>query len=141
MPKTLLPDVNLWLALVFNAHIHHPPALAWFNNLSNEICHFCRLTQLGFLRLANNPKVFPKDAVSVAWQLCDTTLTDPRVAFATEPSGLEAAWRHFTHGQQFSPKLWNDAYLAAFAQAGGYEVVTFDQGFAQYAGVAVTFLP
>jgi toxin-antitoxin system PIN domain toxin len=143
MKKTLLPDVNVWLALVFNAHAHHPTALAWFNSLSGETCHFCRLTQIGFLRLANNPKVFPNDAVpvAVAWQLYDTTLTDPRVSFATEPAGLEAAWRQFTHGQQFSPKLWNDAYLAALALVGGYEVVTFDQGFAQYAGVAITFLP
>ena len=141
--KMLLPDVNVWLALVFNAHVHHPAALTWFNSLTSEICHFCRLTQLSFLRLANNPKVFPKDAVAVAvaWQLYDTTLTDPRVSFATEPAGLEAAWRQFTHGQQFSPKRWNDAYLAAFAQAGGYEVVTFDQGFAQYGGVALTLLP
>jgi toxin-antitoxin system PIN domain toxin len=143
MKKMLLPDVNVWLALVFNAHVHHPLALAWFNSLTDETCHFCRLTQLGFLRLANNPKVFPNDAVSVAvaWQLYDTTLTDPRVSFAAEPAGLEAAWRQFTHGQQFSPKLWNDAYLAAFAQAGGHEVVTFDQGFAQYAGVALKLLP
>jgi toxin-antitoxin system PIN domain toxin len=93
MTKTLLPDVNVWLALVFNAHVHHPASLGWFNSLSDETCSFCRLTQLGFLRLANNPKVFPKDAVSVAvaWQLYDTTLTDPRVRFAAEPSGLEAA--------------------------------------------------
>jgi predicted nucleic acid-binding protein len=32
--KTLLSDVNVWLALIFNAHAHHPAALAWFNSLS-----------------------------------------------------------------------------------------------------------
>lgn len=80
-------------------------------------------------------------SVAVAWQLYDTTLTDPRVAFAVEPPGLEAAWRQFTSGQQFSPKLWNDAYLAAFALAGGYEWVTFDRAFAQYGGVGITLLP
>lgn len=143
MKKIFLPDVNVWLALVFNAHVHHPIALAWFNHLSGDTCSFCRLTQMSFLRLANNPKVFPNDAVeaAVAWQLYDTALPDPKVSYAAEPAGLEAAWRHFTHGQQFSPKLWNDAYLAAFSQTGGYEVVTFDQSFAQYAGVAITLLP
>lgn len=142
MKKMLLPDVNVWLALVFNTHVHHPPALAWINGLSSEISYFCRLTQLGFLRLANNPKVFPKDAVSVAvaWQLYDTTRNDPRVSFASEPPGLESAWRQLTQGQQFSPQLWNDAYLAAFAQTGGYELVTFDKAIAQYPGVAVTVL-
>jgi predicted nucleic acid-binding protein len=36
--------------------------------------------------------------------------------------------------------LWNDAYLAAFAQTGAYELVTFDKAISQYAGVAVTLL-
>ncbi len=142
MKKTLLPDVNFWLALLFDAHVHHPPALVWFNGLSDEICYFCRLTQQGFLRLGNNPKVFPMAVpVAVAWQLYDTTLTDPRVSFASEPAGLETAWRQFTRGRQFSPHLWNDAYLAAFALAGDYEVVTFDKGFAQFAGISTTILP
>src|SRR5262249_4967336 len=116
----LLPDVNVWLALIFNAHVHHPSALAWIRSLSGDVAYFCRVTQMGFLRLANNPKVFPNDAVSAAaaWQLYDTTRSDPRVSFAVEPVGLESAWRQFTGGQQFSPKLWNDAYLAAFALTG-----------------------
>jgi toxin-antitoxin system PIN domain toxin len=142
MKKMLLPDVNVWLALVFSTHVHHPSALAWIDSLSDEISCFCRVTQMGFLRLANNPKVFPNDAVSVtvAWQLYDTTRIDPRVSFALEPAGLESAWRQFTQGQRFSPKLWNDAYLAGFAQTGGYELVTFDKAIAQYPGVAVIVL-
>jgi predicted nucleic acid-binding protein len=55
MTKMLLPDINVWLALVFDAHVHHPSALAWFNSLSDETAFFCRLTQQGFLRWANNP--------------------------------------------------------------------------------------
>jgi toxin-antitoxin system PIN domain toxin len=142
MKKTLLPDVNFWLALVFDSHDHHSSAARWIGGLSDEICHFCRLTQMGFLRLANNPKVFPKDAVTVtqAWQLYDATMNDPRVAFASEPAGLEPAWRVLIGGQQFPPKLWNDTYLAAMAQIGDYEVVTFDRGFSQYASVAKTIL-
>ena len=103
----LLPDVNVWLALVFDAHVHHPSALAWLNSITHETVYFCRLTQQGFLRLANNPKVFPRDAVStdMAWQLYDTTLSDRRVSFVDEPAGLETAWRGLTQGRQFSPKL------------------------------------
>jgi predicted nucleic acid-binding protein len=29
-------------------------------------------------------------------------------------------------------KVWNDAYLAAFAEAAAVEMVTFDQGFKQF---------
>ncbi len=138
----LLPDVNVWLALVFDTHVHHPSALAWIDGLSDQIACFCRLSQQGFLRLANNPKVFPNDAVATttAWELYDTTLSDPRVAFVEEPAGLELVWRRLTHGRPFTPKLWNDAYLAAFANVGGYKVVTFDQGFQQFTDVAVTVL-
>jgi predicted nucleic acid-binding protein len=27
----LLPDVNVWLALTFDSHIHHPAAKKWFD--------------------------------------------------------------------------------------------------------------
>jgi uncharacterized protein len=58
-----LPDDNLWLAMVFEAHTHHIVAKAWFESLSTEICAFCRLSQQGFLRLATNPRAFGEDAV------------------------------------------------------------------------------
>jgi predicted nucleic acid-binding protein len=36
--------------------------------------------------------------------------------------------------------VWNDAYIAAFAIAGGCEIVTFDQGFKQFPGLSCTIL-
>jgi uncharacterized protein len=142
MRKMLLPDVNVWLALVFDTHLHHRSAMAWINGITDETACFCRLTQQGFLRLSNNPKVFPNDAVTAAeaWRLYDTTVSDPRVTFADEPIGLEPAWRGLTEVRPFSPKLWNDAYLSAFAETGGFEVVTFDQGFSQFKGAPCTIL-
>ena len=132
--KMLLPDVNVWLALTFEAHVHHPAARAWFDGLSNEICFFCRLTQQGFLRLASNSRAFGSDAISLpdAWRACDQFLGDQRVAFANEPAGLEAFWRAFTNNEAFSKNIWSDAYLVAFAAAANIEVVTFDRGFARY---------
>jgi predicted nucleic acid-binding protein len=59
-----LPDVNLWLALVFDAHVHHVAAKSWYDGLSDVACCFCRTTQQGFLRLATNPKAFGDDALS-----------------------------------------------------------------------------
>ena len=68
-----LPDVNLWLALAFESHIHHAAASHWFEGLLNDGCTFCRLTQQGFLRLATNPKAFGAEAVPMAdaWRLYD----------------------------------------------------------------------
>lgn len=70
MPKMLLLDVNVWLALAFDGHAHYPAAKQWFDGLSDQVCYFCRLTQQGFLRLATNPSVFGKNAVTLpdAWQ-------------------------------------------------------------------------
>jgi predicted nucleic acid-binding protein len=51
-----LPDINLWLALAFESHVHHAAAKGWFEGLTSERCSFCRLTQQGFLRLVTNPK-------------------------------------------------------------------------------------
>jgi toxin-antitoxin system PIN domain toxin len=139
-----LPDINVWLALAFPSHMHHNPARAWFDNSSaNRPCHFCRYTQMGFLRLANNPRVFLQAALTQdqAWAAYDHFFSSSQVGFANEPSTVEATWRQFAQGLRFAPTLWNDAYLAAFALAGGYEVVTYDQGFAQFPGLAVTLLP
>lgn len=139
-----LPDINVWLALAFPSHKHHNPAQAWFaGSPAARSCHFCRLTQMGFLRLANNPSVFPQAALTQdqAWRLYDLAMSSPRVEFAVEPPTLETILRQFTQFPQFSPNNWNDAFLAAFAVAGNYELVTFDKGFAQYAGLTVTILP
>ena len=137
-----LPDVNLWLALAFQGHVHHESARKWFELTPDASCAFCRLTQQGFLRLATNPKALPGEAVPMidAWSMFDIFLSDSRVVFATEPPGLESLWRILTQRQSFSNKVWNDAYLAAFAQAGGLELVTFDRGFSQFKDLKLAVL-
>ena len=49
-----------------------------------------------------------------------------------EPRGLETQWKKLAGGPWPSPKLWMDAYLAAFAMAGGYQIVTTDKAFKQF---------
>ena len=138
----LLPDVNVWVALTFDQHPNHPSAKAWFDALT-DVCHFCRMTQQGFLRIATNQKAMGLNALTLdeAWAAYDALLGDPRVAFAAEPAGLEPHWRAFTKGATFSTHVWNDAYLAAFAFVGGLKVITFDQGFAKFTTVPSTILP
>jgi uncharacterized protein len=138
-----LLDVNVWLALSFSSHIHHLAAKSWFDSLPpGSVCNFCRLTQMGFLRLATNAKVFGPDTLTLtqAWASYDAMIGDPRIAFRDEPIQIETHWRSFTQGQTFSTKVWNDAYLAAFALAAGLELVTFDQGFAAFGNVSCRIL-
>lgn len=137
-----LADVNFWLALTFESHFHHATAIEWFEGNSEVDFHFCRLTQQGYLRLATNPKAFGDEAVTLseAWVLYDALMADPRVEFAVEPLNLEELWRANTQRHSFSPKVWNDAYLAAFANAASIELITFGSGFRQYDKLALTIL-
>lgn len=138
-----LPDINFWLALAFNADVRHPSAKSWFDSLVGKTCYFCRYTQQGFLRLANNPKVYPDDVLTppAAWQAFDTMMSDSRIAFAYEPANLEAHWRGLTPRSGNAANSWNDAYLAAFAIANQCEVVTYDNGFSKYAELKCVVLP
>ena len=138
----LLPDVNVWLALTFDSHAHHSAAKVWFDGLTTDTCCFCRMTQQGFLRLASNASVFKQNALKLpdAWKSFDLLMADPKVSFADEPFDVETHWRAFTGHQSFSPHVWNDAYLAAFALAAEMTVVTFDKGFTQYRQTNCTIL-
>jgi len=63
------------------------------------------------------------------------------VAFpGQEPAGLESRWEQLALRDEASPKLWMDAYLAAFAAAGGFRMVTTDAAFAQFTGIDVELL-
>src|SRR5262245_24492209 len=108
MPRTLLPDVNVWIGQTFDSHVHHPAAKTWFDALTDEICLFCRMTQQGFLRLTTNRQIYGAVALTMddAWLHYDTFQSDPRVSFADEPAGVELLWRSFTKGQSYATKVW-----------------------------------
>jgi hypothetical protein len=137
-----LLDINVWLALAFEVHAHHERAKKWFQGAGPDSCAFCRLTQQGFLRLATNPAIFKDEAVTmeVAWACYDNLTKDERVYFMREPQGLEEKWRVFTRNRRYSHRVWNDAYLAAFAQTANLEIATFDRGFKDYKTANVTIV-
>jgi toxin-antitoxin system PIN domain toxin len=125
---TYLPDVNVWIALAAERHIHHRVARHWFSNLQDEKLEFCRLTQLGFLRLLTNQHVMQDEVMSPdkAWQAYRVLRLDRRIGYAAEPNELPETWQAFTAGPRTSPNLWTDAYLCAFANAARLTLVTLD---------------
>jgi toxin-antitoxin system PIN domain toxin len=131
----LFPDINVWLALSYDRHVHHPAARQWFEKIpSTALLLFCRLTQLGLLRLLGEAAVMgPDQAMSqgAAWKAYDVWLRDERVAFIDEPAGLELRFRALTRSPRASPKDWADSYLAAFADTAELLLVTFDQSLAR----------
>ena len=137
-----LPDINVWIGLSFDSHLHHPSSLAWWKSTRDEVAAFNRMTQQGYFRLGTDRRVIGPRAFNMteAWQTYDDFMNDPRITYVQEPVGIDRLWRSLTSTRAYSHKLWNDAYLAAFAIAGGYEFVTFDQGFRQFPGLQCTFL-
>lgn len=137
-----LVDVGVWLAAVWGRHVHNPVAADWFGRETEDIL-FCRVTQMGLLRLLSNPAVMADDAIDrgQAWRTFDQLWADERVGWADEPAGLDAVWRAISARNDKSHKLWTDDYLAAFAQASEATLVTLDRKLpARYPSVRVELL-
>jgi toxin-antitoxin system PIN domain toxin len=141
----LLADTNVWLALALSKHQFHAAAQTWLTACGHKKVVFCRSTQQSFLRLLTTkavlaPYSIPPLSNQAAWSLYDRLIADDRIVLVEEPNGLEAIWRKLSAGTNASPKLWVDAYLAAFAMAGDHRLVTTDQGFKQFKALDLTVL-
>lgn len=136
----VLADVNVWLATLVEQHPHHHRAVQWWRGrvvpAGRKAC-FCRLTQLGFLRLLTNETVMgpSRRTPQQAWRDYDQMLAQRPVEYLEEPAGLDRVLREDSHGEVPSPSLWTDAYLAAFARVAGLRLATFDRGFRRFEGL------
>jgi toxin-antitoxin system PIN domain toxin len=140
-----LADSNIWLAAALSKHGFHNAARTWLAQRGPREALFCRSTQQSFLRLLTTgavlaPYGIPALSNQAAWSLYDSMLADERVARIEEPSGLDASWKKLAGVPKASPKLWMDAYLAAFAIAGGHQLVTTDKAFKQFPGLDLLVL-
>jgi toxin-antitoxin system PIN domain toxin len=110
-----LPDVNVWVALTSDRHVHHVVAKEWFQNLESEQVAFCRITELSLLRLLTNHHVMGEDVLQprLAWQVYDELRADPRVVFLPERAGFSEYWRRTGDLISGGPNAWTDSYLAA----------------------------
>ena len=138
-----LADTNFWLALSLSRHLFHPAAQAWFKRQSAPgSVLFCRATQQSLLRLLTTDSVLrpygiPPLTNAAAWSVHDQLLADRRIEWAGEPdpAALTSRWKALGATAAASPKLWMDAYLAAFAIESGQQLVTTDTGFRQFKGL------
>jgi toxin-antitoxin system PIN domain toxin len=143
----ILCDSNVWLALALSKHVHHTAAREWLETVEAlASVYFCRATQQSFLRLLTHASVLgaygnPPLTNREAWSAYEAFLADDRIAFqAVEPAGVEPQWKKLAVRGTTSPKLWMDAYLAAFALAGRYSMVTTDVAFRQFRGLDLVVL-
>ena len=137
MPGSLF-DTNVWLAALFTSHPFHATAQHALQQATPAApAVLCRATQQSFLRLASTPtllKAYGAEGLTNrdALVALDALQALPQVCVRDEPPGAWALWRAFATRDTASPKVWMDAYLAAFALAGGLGVVTLDRDFQNF---------
>jgi toxin-antitoxin system PIN domain toxin len=139
---TDLLDINVWIALSLTNHRHHARAQAYWFEESNEELAFCRVTALGFLRLMTQPLVTgdPPLSVAQAWQAYQSFRDLPEVGLVPEPPTCDSLLEAWATSAKAPRRLWTDAYLAAFAKAGGFRLVTFDADFRRFPGLDLLLL-
>ena len=67
-----------------------------------------------------------------ALELLERFMASPTVGYRDEPAGLFELWKRLAARPTAAPRTWMDAYLAAFAIAGGIQLITLDQGFSAF---------
>lgn len=132
-----LLDTSVWLALSAPDHVHHARARHYWDVQAAASLAFCRITALGLLRLLTNPRVLGDAALggAAAWRALGIWLAQPRIVFAPEPPDLDTWLARWSTDLDPRGGAWSDAYLAAFAVAGGHRLVAFDRDFERYAGL------
>ena len=144
-----LPDTNFWIALTLDTHPGHSMAATWHVSapLARGSLLFCRHTELSFLRLTTQESTmlaFGKKPFNntEAARFLATVQADATVTSAVEIQGTKELWLKLAASGVSSPKVWMDAYLAAFAIRSSAELVTFDKGFRKFqkAGLVLRLL-
>jgi uncharacterized protein len=122
-------DANIWVALVWDRHMHASKAREWIESSSDQQFFFCRFTQLTTLRLLTTEPVMGRDVQSMtgAWEIWDRLISDTRISFLAEPDGFDDEFRAHASLRSASPKIWADAYLLAFAALTKTRLVSFDR--------------
>jgi uncharacterized protein len=137
-----LLDANVWLAAAWVHHEHHDIARPWLDREDDDLA-WCRVTQMAFLRHISNPAVLGGEALTrrQAWDRYNALTADPRTRFLAEPDVLAPLWLSFSARNDRSHQFWTDDYLAAFAQAAGATMVTFEAAVeSRYPSVSVLTL-
>ena len=132
MTSLSIPDINVWLAILLADHAHRAEARAWWEADPSDTLALTRITQLGILRLLTTSAAMNGQPLTMieAWAAYDRLFEDDRVAYLDEPASFERSFRKKSVEQFASPKLWADAYLAAFAEETQASIVTFDHALA-----------
>ena len=120
-----LLDVNVLIALLDAAHIHHQRASQWLEQSLHHGWASCPLTQNGCLRIMAQP-AYPQalPLAAVAQRLGQAAATPAHLFIADHYSLLDADSLHWP--QLLGHRQVTDAYLLGLAVRHGCRFVSFD---------------
>lgn len=125
-----LPDVNVWVALLDEAHVFHAQALAFIQRKRLKIAT-CALVENGVLRVLNLPaysRLGPVGFAPVADKLAEICRDLDHEYWACDVSLRHP--RHVNWPRVMGHNQITDVYLLALAVAHGGCLVTLDHGVA-----------
>ncbi len=126
-----LLDVNVFLALLSEDHIHHQLVTNWFNTpgLQWAICPF---TEAGFLRNATAPRP-GKVTITEATAVLTRMAQEPGYHYVPITDGWHTLCSPF-FPRLYGTKQVTDAYLLGLAVRHGLVLVTMDKAMMHLAG-------
>jgi toxin-antitoxin system PIN domain toxin len=130
-----LVDLNVLLYAVNRDAAHHSRVLAWWEDAlgSGEPIGLAWVVVLGFLRLATNPRVFPRPLTSdQALDRVEAWLAHPSTRLVRETDEQWRILRELLRETGTSGNLTTDAHLASLAIALGATLASCDADFARF---------
>lgn len=125
-----LLDVNVLVALAWDAHVHHHVAREWFARAREDGWATCSITETGFVRVSANPVVLPA-AISV--RAARDVLLALRSVGVHRFLADDVAMVDGDVPQIGGHRQVTDAHLLALARRHGVALATFDAGVADLA--------
>lgn len=124
---TFLLDVNVLIALIDPAHVHHGPANQWFEAEGRGAWATCPLTQNGVLRVVGNPRYgnHPGSPVVVADVLQRLIALEGHAFWHDDISLLDNALVDVS--RLLNAANLTDTYLLALACSKGGKLATLDR--------------
>jgi toxin-antitoxin system PIN domain toxin len=121
-----LLDVNVPIALLDAAHVHHRLATAWLGRNIRHGWASCPITQLGCMRIMSQPTYPNRQPAAQVAERLRMAAADPHHGFRAADIDALAA-RSVDWSRMLGSRQATDSYLLALAVAKGGRFVTFDR--------------
>jgi uncharacterized protein len=142
--RGILVDTSVWVAAFFEEHEFFTHSNTFITSRTTEKpALFCCATEQSWLRLVTTPSLHRLYKAPTTTNRHAVTILASWHArlhvrcLDAEPAGTRELWLELAAIPSASPKVWMDAYLAAFAIRAGLPLATLDADFRRFETAAL----